>query len=52
MYLVLYFCEECNLIELTEMINELKQSYQDLVFERDEQLLLDWEQLLLMSLCK
>ena len=49
---VLYFCEECNLIEVTEMINELKQSYPDLVFERAEHLLLDWEQLLLMSLCK
>jgi hypothetical protein len=49
---VLYFCEDGDLIEVTEMINELKQAFPALVFERAEPLLLDWEQLLLMSLCK
>jgi hypothetical protein len=49
---VLYFCEDGDLIEVTEMINELKQGFPELVFERAEPLLLDWEQLLLMSLCK
>lgn len=49
---VLYFCEDGDLIEVTEMINELKQAFPELVFERAEPLLLDWEQLLLMSLCK
>lgn len=49
---VLYFCEDGDLNEVTEIINELKSFYPDLVFERAEPLLLDWEQLLLMSLCK
>lgn len=49
---VLYFCEDGDLIEVTEMINELKLGFPELVFERAEPLLLDWEQLLLMSLCK
>jgi hypothetical protein len=49
---ILYFCEDGDLIEVTEMINELKQGFPELVFERAEPLLLDWEQLLLMSLCK
>ena len=49
---VLYFCEDCDLNEVTEMINELKSLYPELAFERAEPLLFDWEQLLLMSLCK
>ena len=49
---VLYFCEDGDLNEVTEMINELKRVYPELVFERAEPLLFDWEQLLLMSLCK
>ncbi len=49
---VLYFCEDGDLNEVTEMINELKNVYPELVFERAEPLLFDWEQLLLMSLCK
>ena len=49
---VLYFCEDGDLNEVTEMINELKQLYPEVVFERADPLLFDWEQLLLMSLCK
>ena len=49
---VLYFCEDGDLNEVTEMINELKQWFPELVFERAEPLLFDWEQLLVMSLCK
>jgi hypothetical protein len=49
---VLYFCEDGDLNEVIEMINELKSVYPELVFERAEPLLFDWEQLLLMSLCK
>ena len=48
---VLYFCEDGDLNEVTEIINELKNVYPELVFERAEPLLFDWEQLLLMSLC-
>jgi len=49
---VLYFCEDGDLNEVTEMINELKQLYPEVVFDRADPLLFDWEQLLLMSLCK
>jgi hypothetical protein len=49
---VLYFCEDDSLLESEVIINELKKQYVGIRFERTNQKLLDWEQLLLMSLCE
>jgi len=50
---ILYFCEDESILETEMIINKLKQQTPELYinFERAEPLLLDWEQMLLMSLC-
>jgi hypothetical protein len=48
---ILYFCENDCLEEFERIIDNLKITFPELVFERAPQSLYDWEQLLLMSLC-
>jgi hypothetical protein len=52
-YTILYFCEnnEEDLIRVGEIIQRLKLEYRYLKFVRQNWLLEDWEELLLMSLC-
>ena len=49
---VLYFCEEPDLEEVDIMIQNIRKDFPDLTFLRPEPGLEDWEQLILMSLCK
>jgi hypothetical protein len=49
---VLYFCEDESVLESEVIINEIKKQYIGIRFERANPKLLDWEQLLLMSLCE
>jgi hypothetical protein len=49
---ILYFCEDESVLESEVIINELKKKYIGIKFERANPKLLDWEQLLLMSLCE
>jgi hypothetical protein len=48
---ILYFCENDCLLEFERIIEKLKDKFPKLVFERSSQLLNDWEQMILMSLC-
>jgi hypothetical protein len=49
---LLYFCEEGDDEEVSEYIDTLKNEFPDLIFEKADSLLEDWEQMLQMSLCK
>jgi len=49
---VLYFCEDQDLEDVEAMIAILKTEFQTLEFERADTELEDWEQLIMMSLCK
>jgi hypothetical protein len=49
---VLFFCEDDDLNEVTNTINKLKLDFPNLIFIRANNLLSDWEQMLLMSCCK
>ena len=49
---ILYFCENEDLSDVENTINNLKTVFPLLVFQRADPLLSDWEQLLLMSLCE
>lgn len=49
---VLYFCEDNDHIDVLQTICNLQHIFTDLIFERADNRLYDWEQLLLMSLCK
>lgn len=49
---VLYFCEEEDLLDVSVTINQLKENFSSLNFTRCSNKLEDWEQMLLMSLCK
>ena len=49
---VLYFCEEEDCEEVSEYIVYLKREFPDLIFEKANPLLEDWQQMLQMSLCK
>jgi hypothetical protein len=51
---VLYFCEEEDLEEVEEMIEQLKQTElgKYVIFKRADPKLDDWEQMLLMSACR
>lgn len=49
---VLYFCQESDLNESLLIINELKKEFKELTFECISFLIKDWEQILIMSLCK
>lgn len=49
---VLYFCENDSINEVNEIINSLKYDFPNIYFIRADSQLEDWEQMLLMSLCK
>lgn len=49
---VLYFCEDTDLSVVTEIINELKPMFPEIIFFRASNELDDWEQMLLMSCCR
>jgi len=48
---VLYFCEDVDFDEVLEKITYLQNVFPNLIFERANNSLDDWEQLILMSLC-
>ena len=50
--IVLYFCENDSILEVEEIINSLKNTFQYIKFIRANLDLEDWEQMLLMSLCQ
>jgi hypothetical protein len=49
---ILYFCEDDDFNDVLQIIIQLQHIYTDLTFERADNKLLDWQQMLLMSLCK
>ena len=49
---VLYFCEEVDLLDVSEIINKLKNKYLNFTFIKASNSLSDWEQMTLMSCCK
>jgi hypothetical protein len=49
---VLYFCEEEDLTDVLETIDRMKEKFPAINFVRCSNELEDWEQMLLMSLCK
>ena len=48
---VIYFCEEESLLESESIIEQLKLNFPKIVFQRANNKLEDWEQMILMSLC-
>lgn len=50
-FIVLYFCEDDDIADVTDIIGRLTLKYPEYKFSRDENALADWEQLLLMSCC-
>ena len=48
---VLYFCEDDSLLESKNIIQNLQKSFPKIRFQRADNKLEDWEQMLLMSLC-
>lgn len=51
-YTILYFCEEEDVEEVSKTIDKLKQKFTNFVFQRGENTLEDWEQMILMSCCQ
>jgi hypothetical protein len=49
---ILYFCEEQDLEDVEPIIGNLKAEFSTIVFLRADPELEDWEQLILMSLCR
>jgi len=49
---VLYFCEEDDILDVLPIVNRLKLKFRNLIFIRCSGKLSDWEQMLLMSLCR
>lgn len=49
---ILYFCENTDAEEVNKMICLLKAEFPKITFERADPLLEDWEQLILMSICR
>lgn len=49
--IIIYFCEEESIVEVEDIILKLKKSYPKIKFKKADNNLLDWEQMLLMSLC-
>ena len=49
---VLYFCEEEDIVDVLEMIDRMKEKFPTINFLRCSNDLEDWEQMLLMSVCK
>lgn len=50
-YNVLFFCEDVDIDDVTEKINNLKEGFPEYTFSRGENTLEDWEQMLFMSCC-
>lgn len=48
---VLYFCEDESITEVEAIISILKEKWPFIIFERADNTLSDWEQMLLMSVC-
>lgn len=48
---ILYFCEDQDVIEVQETIKNLENKFLNYKFERGENTLPDWQQMLYMSLC-
>jgi hypothetical protein len=48
---VLYFCEDDSLLESENIIGKLQKSFPKIRFQRADNKLEDWEQMILMSLC-
>jgi len=48
---VLYFCEENDNAVVLEMINKLKQKYNNIEFVKVDDTIIDWKQMLIMSCC-
>ena len=49
---VLYFCEDNDILDVLTTVNRLKLQFRKLKFIRCSSKLSDWEQMLLMSLCR
>lgn len=49
---ILFFCEDDDYEDVMEKVNELKQKFPTLNFLRGKHTLDDWQQMLIMSLCK
>lgn len=49
---ILYFCENSDTEEVEKMIFLLRIDFPEITFERADPLLEDWEQLILMSICR
>ena len=49
---VLYFCEEEDLLDVSEIINKVKNQYPNFTFIKASNTLSDWEQMIIMSCCK
>lgn len=48
---ILYFCENTDHDDVLQIIHKLQHIFTELIFERADNMLSDWEQMLLMSLC-
>ena len=51
-YTVLYFCEDVDIGDVTDMVRTLEKEFPTFQFQRGEKVLADWEQMLLMSCCR
>ena len=49
---ILYFCEDVDILDVTDKISKLELYFPEIIFERSSEELADWEQMLQMSLCK
>jgi hypothetical protein len=49
---VLYFCEDDDILDVLTIVNRLKLNFRNLKFIRCSSKLADWEQMLMMSLCR
>jgi len=48
---ILYFCEDVDIEDVLSIVNRLALKFPDYKFERGDNTLADWEQMLYMSLC-
>lgn len=49
--IILYFCEQESILKVKNIIDVLKANFPTITFQRADDNLSDWEQMLLMSLC-
>lgn len=50
-FIIYYFCEEVDIDDVLQIVQPLADTFSDYKFERGENNLEDWEQMLLMSCC-